>query len=130
MKRRSVQDTGTHTGRRQRNIPDSRAMASDSAPGGSKQPAPAPLVREVRTVLKAFSSVPVEVPGDEMELHRDLGIDEEHGLKALAAPFQRIAREYVSTAVVTREECTELEEVKDCISLVAERANFTYKGEQ
>lgn len=89
--------------------------------------APVKLVNEVREILLAFSSFNVREVRDDMKLHRDLGINEDLGLAALAAPFQRISSAY-QQAIVTREDCRALETVRECISLVATKAGFDYEG--
>jgi hypothetical protein len=86
---------------------------------------PIELVRNVKETLRAFSPLKLGEIREGMRLHRDLAIDQENDLKALAAPFQRIARGFNDDAIVTRKECTELETVKDCVTLVSSKAGFS-----
>ena len=85
---------------------------------------PVKLVTEVKNTLIAFSPLILKNVDDGMLLHRDLGIDEDNDLKALAGPFQRITREFKQGGIVTRNECKQLETVKDCVTLVATKAGF------
>lgn len=92
---------------------------------------PTVLIADVKTLLGRAATVP-NVPElkDAVQLHRDLGIGDDLGRKALAAPFQKIAEQHRPSAVVTRDECAKLETVKDSISLVAKKAGFEYEGER
>ena len=92
--------------------------------------APLDLVDDVRSVLTELATQDVPVMNDRLKLHDDLGIDDDLGRKALAAPFQRIARRFRDEAIVTRPECSNLETVKDCVSLVAAKAGFEFQGEK
>jgi hypothetical protein len=92
------------------------------------EPAPIDLITGVRTVLSGFATRDVPDVTDDLALRRHLGIDEDLGRKALAAPFQRIATRYRADAIVTRSECSNLETVKDCVVLVASKAGFEYRS--
>lgn len=82
------------------------------------------ITREVKAEL-AFSSGQDEddiEPGD--SLKDDLGLGESN-LKALARPFEDLARRFNPGADINRDECAALDTVRECIELVAKRAGIS-----
>ena len=136
-------------GKKRRSLKEKRRKEKQAAPRGAPEPAgarrvpevtgplgvaaaPVPaavapldtLVDAVKAELRAKSPFRVRELGDRLDLRLDLGLTEDLK-RSLAAPFQAIARRFVATARVSRDECGDLELVGDAVNLVSDKAGFS-----
>jgi hypothetical protein len=98
-------------------------MNNQSPQKGQAAGPPAKLVAAVKDELRAASPKPPAVISDGLDLTIDLRLTDDLK-RGLAAPFQAIARDYKPMALVSRNECGDLEKVGEAVALVATKAGF------
>jgi len=79
--------------------------------------APNAIAAAVKNELRAASPFPPAEIGDDLDLRQDLGLTDDLK-RSLASPFQGIARRTNPQATISRDECGDLETVKDAVALV------------
>lgn len=80
-----------------------------------------PITTAVKAELRSASPFPPAEIGDDLDLRQDLGLTDDLK-RSLASPFQAIARRTNPKANVSRDECGDLEAVKDAVDLVRSKA--------
>jgi hypothetical protein len=86
--------------------------------------APSVLISDVRNAIAFQAGIDASKVVNAAKLTDDLDLMTA-SIRALAIPFEDIADEYVSTAVITRDVVAACTTVLDCINLVATKAGFS-----
>lgn len=92
----------------------------------AKPAAPTQLVTDVKDAIRFMSPTAHDDIADTDSLETRWRLFATNR-KALAPPFQRIARNYDRTAKLTQKQCAALTTVKKAVQLVAKVAGFSYE---